>query len=119
MNTKSAVQLLIFVLIAGFFAKTAWGMITKEAAFFGAILGITMHWLLTNKGNKNVVYIKPLSAGWRVLIYDILLCTWLIALYQQAGSFSALFDALKNNVQNLALLLALLGGIGIDYSVGG
>nr|WP_290124831.1 hypothetical protein [Pyrococcus abyssi] len=44
----------------------------------------------------------------------MLLLSFLIALYKQN---SALLDALKN--KNLALLLALVGGIGIDYSVRG
>ena len=88
MRSKSVVQLVLFVLIVVFFGYVAWDSLTKEAAFFGAILGITLHWALTNKGNKNVIYIKPLTAGWRVLIYDILLMTWLIALYQQAGGFT-------------------------------
>jgi len=119
MKSKSLVQLVLFVLIAVFFGYVAWDNITKEAAFFGAIGGITLHWLLTNKGNKNVIYIKPLTAGWRVLIYDILLTTWLIALYQQAGNFSAFLSSLMALNEETALLVAILAGIIIDYGVGG
>lgn len=122
MNAKSAkslVQLILFILIIAFFGYVAWDSITKEAAFFGALGGITLHWLLTNKGNRNIIYIKPLTAGWRVLIYDILLVTWLIALYQLAGSFEAFPNSLLAINEQTALVLALVGGIGIDYSVGG
>lgn len=119
MKMKSWVQILIFVLILGFFSYVAWDSITKEAAFFGALAGLTLHWALTNKGNKNVIYIKPLTAGWRVLIYDILLATWLIALYQAAGNFDAFLDSLLALNEKTALLMALVGGIFIDYGVEG
>jgi len=115
MKSKSLIQLVVFVLIVAFFSYVAWDSITKEAAFFGALAGITLHWLLTNKGNKNVIYIKPLTAGWRVLIYDILLATWLIALYQSAGSFDAFLDSLLALNEKTALVMALLGGILVDY----
>ena len=119
MKSKSLIQLILFVLIVAFFSYVAWDSITKEAAFFGAIGGLTLHWALTNKGNKNVIYIKPLTAGWRVLIYDILLVTWLIALYQQAGSFNAFLSSLMALNEKTALLVALVGGIITDYSVKG
>ena len=116
MKSKSIVQLILFGLILIFFSYVAWDSITKEAAFFGALTGITLHWLLTNKGNKNVIYIKPLTAGWRVLIYDILLATWLIALYQSAGNFDAFLDTLMALNEKTALLMALVGGIFTDYA---
>ncbi|AEC52220.1 hypothetical protein PNA2_1305 [Pyrococcus sp. NA2] len=119
MKAKSFAQLVIFILIVVFFGHVAWDSVTKEAAFFGALGGLTLHWLLTNKGNRNVVYIKPFTAGWRVLIYDILLLTWLITIYQSAGSFNAFLDSLSALNEKTALLIALLGGIGIDYSIGG
>ncbi len=119
MKPRSLVQIILFILILAFFSYVAWDSITKEAAFFGALSGITLHWLLTNKGNKNVIYIKPFTAGWRVLIYDILLVTWLITLYQLAGSFDAFLDSLLAINEQTALVLALAAGIGIDYSVGG
>ena len=115
MKSKSLIQLILFLLIVAFFAYVAWDSITKEAAFFGALTGITLHWLLTNKGNKNVIYIRPLTAGWRVLIYDILLATWLIALYQSAGNFDAFLDSLLALNEKTALLMALVGGILVDY----
>ena len=116
MKSKSLIQLILFVLIVAFFSYVAWDSITKEAAFFGAIGGLTLHWALTNKGNKNVIYIKPLTAGWRVLIYDILLATWLIALYQSAGNFDAFLDSLLALNEKTALLMALVGGIFTDYA---
>ena len=119
MRSKSLAQLVLFVLIAAFWYKIAWPLMTKEAAVIGAVGGVIMHWALTNKGNRNIVLIRPLTSGWRVLIYDMMFVSFLTALAQQAGDVSALLDALKNSVQNLALLLALVGGISIDYSVGG
>ncbi len=119
MKSKSLVQLILFILIIAFFGYVAWDSLTKEAAFFGAIGGITLHWLLTNKGNKNVVYIKPFTAGWRVLIYDILLMTWLLTLWQQAGNFSAFLSSLAALNEKTALLASIFLGIVTDYSVGG
>ena len=116
MKSKSLIQLVVFVLIVAFFSYVAWDSITKEAAFFGAIGGLTLHWALTNKGNKNVIYIKPLTAGWRVLIYDILLVTWLIALYQSAGNFDAFLDSLLALNEKTALVMTLVGGIFTDYA---
>jgi len=115
MKSKSIVQLILFGLVLIFFGYVAWDSITKEAAFFGALAGITLHWLLTNKGNKNVIYIKPFTAGWRVLIYDILFATWLIALYQLAGNFDAFLDSLMALNEQTALVMALVGGILVDY----
>jgi|GEM_PF-1725145 hypothetical protein len=119
MKSKSIVQLVLFVLIAVFFGYVAWDSITKEAVFFGAIGGLIMHWALTNKGNKNVIYFKPFTAGWRVLIYDMLLLTWLITLYQSAGNFSAFLSSLAALNEKTALLVAILAGIITDYAVGG
>ena len=116
MKSKSLIQLILFGLILAFFAYGAWDSITKEAAFFGALAGITLHWLLTNKGNKNVIYIRPFTAGWRVLIYDILLATWLIALYQNTGNFDAFLDSLLALNEKTALVMALVGGIFTDYA---
>jgi len=116
MKSKSLIQLILFLLIVAFFAYVAWDSITKEAAFFGALAGLTLHWALTNKGNKNVIYIKPFTAGWRVLIYDILLATWLIALYQSAGNFDAFLDGLLALNEKTALVMALVGGIFTDYA---
>ncbi len=119
MRSKSLAQLVLFVLIAAFWYKIAWPLMTKEALAVGAVGGVLMHWALTNKGNRNIVLIEPFTSGWRVLIYDMMFVSFLGALAQQAGDVSALLDALKTSVQNLALLLALAGGIGVDYSVGG
>ena len=119
MKPKSLAQLLLFVLIVAFWLRIAWPMMTKEALAVGAVGGVLMHWALTNKGNRNIVLIRPLTSGWRVLIYDMMFVSFLGALAQHAGDVSALLDALKTSVQNLALFLALAGGIGVDYSVGG
>ena len=117
MRAKSLAQLLLFIIISAFWFKIAWPMMTKEALAVGAVGGVLMHWAVTNKGNRAVVLIEPFTSGWRVLLYDMMLLSFLTALWQVHGA--ALFDALKNSVQDLALLLALLGGIGVDYSVGG
>lgn len=116
MRTKSLIQLILFFAILGIFAKFGWQIVTKEAAFFGAIGGILLHWALTNKGNRNIINIRPLSAGWRVLVYDILLCTFLIALLQQ--NHDAFLEALKET-QNLIVSGSLVVGIVTDYAVGG
>ncbi len=119
MKPKSLAQLLLFILIAAFWLKVAWPIMTKESLAIGALGGLTVHWALTNKGSKAVALIEPGTSGWRVMLYDMMLVSFLAALAQQAGNFGALLDALKNSVQDLALLLALVGGIGIDYSIGG
>lgn len=119
MKSKSVIQLVLFVLILVFFFYVAWDSLTKEAAFFGAIGGLTLHWALTNKGNRNVIYFKPFTAGWRVLIYDMLLLIWLIALYQSTGSFNAFLSSLIALNEKTALLVAILAGIITDYAVGG
>ncbi|WP_324734947.1 hypothetical protein VFC49_07025 [Thermococcus sp. SY098] len=119
MKSKSLIQLILFITVIGIFAKFGWSIITKEAAFFGAIGGLILHWALTNKGNRNIINIRPLSAGWRVLIYDILLCTFLIALLQQAGSFSTFLSSLAAlNEKTALVVVALVAGIITDYAVG-
>ena len=117
MRAKSLAQLALFLIIVAFWLKIAWPSMTKEALAVGAVGGVLMHWAVTNKGKRAIVLIEPFTSGWRVLLYDMMLIAFLVALWQVHGS--ALLDALKNSVQNLALLLALVGGIGIDYSVGG
>ena len=117
MRAKSLAQLVLFLLIAAFWFKIAWPSMTKEALAVGAVGGVIMHWAVTNKGNRAIVLIEPFTSGWRVLLYDMMLVAFLVALWQVHGS--ALLDALKNSVQDFALLLALVGGIGIDYGVGG
>ncbi|MFA4700137.1 hypothetical protein [Pyrococcus kukulkanii] len=117
MNAKSLLQLIIFLLILGLWYKIAWPLMSKEALAAGAVGGLLMHWGLTNKGNRNIINIRPFSAGWRVLIYDMLLLSFLFALLKQSNF--ALLEAFKNNVQNLILLMSLIGAIGIDYGVEG
>ena len=117
MKSKSLAQLALFLIITAFWFKIAWPILTKEALAVGAVGGVIMHWAVTNKGNRAIVLIEPFTSGWRVLLYDMMLLSFIYALWQVHGS--ALLDALKNSVQNLALLLALVGGIGIDYSIGG
>ncbi|NJE75979.1 hypothetical protein [Thermococcus sp. ES12] len=117
MKPKSLAQLILFIIIAAFWYKVGWPVMTKESLAIGAVGGVLVHWAFTNKGKKAVALIEPLTSGWRVLLYDMMFVAFLTALIQQNGT--ALLDALKDSVQNLALLLALLGGIGIDYFVGG
>ena len=120
MKPKSLAQLVLFVVITAFWLKVAWPLMTKEALAVGAVGGVLMHWAFTNKGNRAIVLIEPFTSGWRVLLYDMMLMAFLVALAQVAGfDFSAFLNTLRDSVQNLALLLALMGGIGIDYSVGG
>ena len=120
MRAKGLAQLALFIVIAAFWFKIAWPSMTKEALAVGAVGGVLMHWAVTNKGNRAIVLIEPFTSGWRVLLYDMMLLSFLTALAQVVGfDFSAFLDALKNSVQNLALLLSLIGGIGIDYGVGG
>jgi len=120
MKPRSLAQLVLFLVIAAFWFKIAWPSMTKEALLVGAVGGLALHWAFTNKGSKAVALIEPLTSGWRVMLYDMMLVSFLVALAQQAGmDLTALLDALKNSVQNLALLFALFGGSGIDYSVGG
>ena len=117
MKPKSLAQLILFIVIAVAWYYIAWPAMTKEALAVGAVGGVLMHWAFTNKGKKAVALIEPFTSGWRVLLYDMMLLSFIYALWQANGA--ALLDALKNSVQDLAFLLALVGGIGIDYSVGG
>ena len=120
MKPKSLAQLVLFFIIAAFWLKVAWPLMTKEALAIGAVGGVLMHWAVTNKGNRAIVLIEPFTSGWRVLLYDMMLMAFLVALAQVTGfDFSAFLNALRDSVQNLALLLALVGGIGVDYFVGG
>jgi len=119
MRPKSLAQLLLFIVIAAFWFKIAWPVMTKEALAVGAVGGLLVHWAFTNKGSRAVALIEPGTSGWRVMMYDMMLVSFLAALAQHAGDISALLEALKNSVQNLALLLVLAGGIGVDYSIGG
>ncbi|WP_297489440.1 hypothetical protein [Thermococcus sp.] len=119
MKPKSLAQLVLFVLIVAFWLKVAWPMMTKEALALGAVGGVLVHWAFTNKGSRAVALIEPLTSGWRVMLYDMMLVAFLVALAQQAGDVTALLEALKNSVQDSALLLSLLGGIGVDYGVRG
>ncbi|MFA4647855.1 hypothetical protein P8X24_11535 [Pyrococcus kukulkanii] len=117
MNAKSLLQLLIFLVILGLWYKIAWPIMDKTSIAIGSVGGILLHWGLTNKGNRNIINIRPFSAGWRVLIYDMLLLSFLFALLKQSNF--ALLEAFKNNVQNLILTLSLVGAIGLDYGVEG
>ncbi|KUH33896.1 hypothetical protein APY94_03975 [Thermococcus celericrescens] len=117
MKPKSLAQLIIFFVLVGAWYYIAWPLMTKEALAIGAVGGVIMHWALTNKGNRAIVLIEPFTSGWRVLLYDMMLLSFLAALWQANGT--ALLDALKNSVQNLALLLGLVGAIGVDYGVEG
>lgn len=119
MKSKSLAQLALFLIISAFWFKIAWPILTKEALAIGAVGGVLMHWTVTNKGSRAVALIEPLTSGWRVMLYDMMLVAFLVALAQQAGDVTALLEALKNSVQDSALLLSLLGGIGVDYGVRG
>ena len=117
MKPKSLAQLVLFFIIAAFWLKVAWPLMTKKALAIGAVGGLLVHWAVTNKGNRAIALIEPFTSGWRVLLYDMMLLSFIYVLWQANGL--VILDTLRNSVQNLALLLALAGGIGIDYSVGG
>ncbi len=119
MTAKTAVQIALFLFIAAFWYKFAWPMMSKEALAIGAIGGVLMHWAVTNKGNRDIVLIEPFTSGWRVLLYDMMLIAFITALLLHAGSVTAFLTTLQESAANFALLLALLGGIGIDYTEAG
>jgi hypothetical protein len=100
------IQILLFLAVSFYLIWK--GYILTEYAVFGAIFGIILHWSLTNKGNKNIACIKPLSASFRVLLYDIYLATLLIRGFLEGFS------------QDLTFLCLIIAGlIAIDYFVEG
>jgi len=113
-GVKSVVQLLIFLGILAGYYYIAWPLLTKEALAAGAVLGLLVHWAITNKGNRDIWNMHPLGGGFRVLFYDMLFAALLTALVQQ-GLVSELFSG----GQVSALATALLGAILIDYSITG
>jgi len=117
MKPRSLAQLILFILITVMWLKFAWPLMTKESLAIGALGGLTMHWALTNKGKKAVALIQPGTSGWRVMLYDMMLVAFVVALYQQNGT--ALLDALWPLNEKTAVLVSTLSGILIDYSVGG
>lgn len=120
MKSKSLAQLLLFVLTVAFWLKIAWPLMTKEALAIGAIGGLTIHWAFTNKGSRAVALIEPGTSGWRVMLYDMMLVSFLVALAQHAdNNFSTLLDALWPLNEKTAVLASTLSGILIDYSIGG
>lgn len=112
MKASTAFQLLVFLgLLVGYY-YVAWPLLTKEALAVGTVLGILMHWGLTNKGNRDIVNLHPFGGGF---FYDILLATLLTALVQQG-----MLSELQKAPSDLGLLAAaLLGAIPMDYSMGG
>ena len=87
----------------------AWtGELIQDArlVFLGALLGLLAHWALTNKGNRNIVNIRPLGAGFRVLVMDMILSI-------------ALLNGFILKSWDLVLILLSLGAILIDYGLGG
>jgi len=106
MRALSIIQILLFFAVSFYLIWK--GLILTEFAVLGAIVGLILHWSLTNKGNKNIVNIRPLSAGFRVLLYDIYLATLLIRGFLEG------FD------KNLVFLCLIIAGlIVIDYFVEG
>ncbi|NJD99527.1 hypothetical protein E3E26_06985 [Thermococcus sp. LS1] len=117
MRPRSASQLVLFFLVAAIWIYFAWPMMTKESLAIGALGGLLVHWALTNKGSKAVALIEPLTSGWRVLLYDMMLVAFLAALIQQNGS--AVLDVLWPLNEKTAVLVSLISAIVVDYSVGG
>jgi len=114
MNARGAFQLLVFLGILAGYYYVAWPILTKEALAVGTVLGILMHWGLTNKGNRDIVNLHPFGGGFRVLFYDILLATLLTALVL-GGQLSLLWTA----TEFAGLAVLLVGAILLDYSVKG
>ncbi len=52
--------------------------------FIAGILGVLMHIFVTNKGNPWIVNLYPLSAGFRMLVADMIL--WLALLNAATGN---------------------------------
>ncbi|NJE84357.1 hypothetical protein E3E23_00660 [Thermococcus sp. CX2] len=117
MKPRSLAQLILFIIVVAMWLKFAWPMMTKESLAIGAIGGLLVHWALTNKGSKAVALIEPLTSGWRVLLYDMMLVAFLAALIQQNGS--AVLEVLMDLNEKTAVLASLVGAIIVDYSVGG
>lgn len=74
--------------------------------FLGALLGLLVHWALTNKGNRNIVNIRPLGAGFRVLVMDMVLII-------------ALLNGFLLKGWDFVLIPLSAGAILLDYSLGG
>ncbi len=105
MDAKSIIQMLLFFAVTFYLIWK--GLILTEYAIFGAIVGLIIHWSLTNKGNKNIINIKPLGAGFRVLLYDVYLATIFIHGLVEGFSREIVFS-----------LIIITGLIIIDYFVG-
>ncbi|ACV25400.1 hypothetical protein [Methanocaldococcus fervens] len=106
MRALSIIQILLFFAVSFYLVYK--GIILTEYLVFGVIFGLLIHWSLTNKGNKNIVNIKPLSASFRVLLYDVYLVTLLIRGFLEGFSQDLTF-----------LCVILVGLIILDYFVEG
>lgn len=113
MKAKNLAQLGLFLLVTALFIHL--GYYKTEYGLIGAIGGLLVHYALTNKGNKNIINIRPLGAGFRVLLYDIYLITLLVALYTEAGDLSAFLDVLKTVTEKTVLLGLVALGLVVDY----
>jgi len=107
MKAKEAFQLGLFFLVL----YLAWSSSIIQHAgatltFLGALGGLLIHWGLTNKGNRDIINIRPLGAGFRVLVMDMVLMIAVLA-------------GLKTGAWAIPLLLLGTGAVLIDYSVGG
>ena len=115
MKAQNAAQLALFFLVLALFGVILWDSVTKTAAVLGVIGGLLIHYGITNKGNKAIVNIKPLSGGFRVLIYDMLLVAALATIYEAAGNLSAFLGTLASMNANTAVLAAIVVGLVTDY----
>ncbi|WP_369750820.1 hypothetical protein [Methanocaldococcus sp. FS406-22] len=106
LRALSIIQIVLFLAVSFYLIYK--GLILTEYAVFGTIIGLIIHWSVTNKGNHNIVNIKPLSASFRVLLYDIYLSTLLIKGFLEGFS------------QDLTFLCLIIAGlIVLDYFVEG
>ncbi|WP_245527623.1 hypothetical protein [Methanotorris igneus] len=89
LGVKSIIQMLLFLGVSFYLIWKK--LILTEFAILGTIVGLIIHWSLTNKGNKDIINIKPLGAGFRVLFYDIYLATIFIRGFLDGFSYEILF----------------------------
>ena len=106
MRAVSIIQMLLFFAVT--FYLIVKGLILTEYAILGFVIGLILHWSITNKGNKDIINIKPLGAGFRVLLYDVYLATIFIRGLVEGFSREIVFS-----------LIIITGLIIIDYFVEG
>ena len=80
------------------------GEINSGMGFIAAILGLCLHYI-TNKGNPFIMNLYPFSAGFRMLIADMILCL-------------VILNMITGYSQNWLLLILTAAYIPFEYFVG-